>query len=432
MRNYDRYEVLNREELKDIQNRRLKETVASVYENVTPYRKKMEEAGVKPSDIGGIEDLHLLPFTEKNDLRDNYPYGMFNVDLEKVVRIHATSGTTGKPTVVGFTKNDLDTWSIDIARVLTAAGASAKDFIHVSYGYGLFTGGMGLHVGAERIGAATIPASSGNTTRQLQILRDFGSTILCCTPSYAMYLIEALEEAGYTKEDIHLKTGIFGAEPWSENMRKDIESKLGIKAYDIYGIAEIMGPGVAYECVNQNGLHISEDHFIPEIIDPIDGKVLEEGQEGELVFTCIKKEALPLIRYRTRDITSLTYEECSCGRQFARMTRLKGRTDDMLIIRGVNVFPSQIEEVLLSMEGVLPQYMIIIDRVHNLDRIKVQVEMSSNLAFDAVRLVEDKERSIKTAIESSLGISVDIQLVSPKTLLRSEGKAVRVVDNREM
>ena len=430
MKYYDNNELLEAEELHRLQGERLRDTVARVYENVLPYREKMDKIGIKPEDIKTIDDLALLPFTEKQDLRDSYPYGLFAVDMDRVVRIHASSGTTGKQTVVGYTEKDLDTWRIETARALTAAGASSKDFVHVAYGYGLFTGGLGLNGGAEKIGASTIPVSSGNTTRQLQIMRDFGSTILCCTPSYALYLAEALEEEGYTKDDIHLKAGLFGAEPWSEGMRRDIETKLGIKAYDIYGLSEIMGPGVAYECENQKGMHVSEDHFIPEIIDSATGRVLEDDKAGELVFTCINKEALPLIRYRTRDISSLTHERCSCGRSFARMSRPMGRTDDMLIIRGVNVFPSQIEDVLLRMEDVLPQYMIVVERINNLDRIQIQVEMSSAIPFDAVRLVEEKERSIKSAIESTLGIAADIKLVSPKTITRSEGKAVRVIDRR--
>ena len=427
---YDSNETIDRKQLNELQTQRLIKTVNLVYEKVKPYREKMIKAGITPNDITSLDDLKYLPFTEKQDLRDSYPYGMFASDMHDVVRIHASSGTTGKPTVVGYTKKDLDTWSTETARALYAAGASSEDFVHVSYGYGLFTGGLGLNAGAEKIGAGTIPASSGNTARQLQILRDFGSTILCCTPSYALYLAEALEEAGYSKKDIHLKAGLFGAEPWTESMRKDIEDKLGIKAYDIYGLSEIMGPGVGYECDNQDGMHISEDHFIPEIIDPATGKNLDNGVGGELVFTCITKEALPLIRYRTRDISSLKSGTCPCGRTFVRMSKPVGRTDDMLIIRGVNVFPSQIEEVLLRMDDVLPQYLIVVDRIRNLDRIQVQVEMSSTIPFDAVRLVEEKERNIRQAIESTLGIAVDIKLVSPKTLTRSEGKAVRVVDNR--
>lgn len=430
MKYYDKTEVASRDELHEIQSKNLIKTVTSVYENVIPYRKKMDAIGITPGDIKSIDDLHLLPFTEKQDLRDAYPYGMFAVDMKEVVRIHASSGTTGKQTVVGYTKNDLDVWSTDIARALTAIGASSSDYIHISYGYGLFTGGLGVHAGAEKIGASTIPVSSGNTARQIQIMRDFKSSILCCTPSYALYLAEALEDAGYTTKDIYLKAGLFGAEPWSENMRRDIEQKLGIKAYDIYGLSEIMGPGVAYECSSQTGLHVSEDHFYPEIIDPTTEQVLKDNINGELVFTCLNKEALPLIRYRTRDISSLTHEQCSCGRTFVKMNKPAGRTDDMLIIRGVNVFPSQIEEVLLTIEGVLPQYLIVVERVNNLDRIQVQVEMSSSIPFDAVRLVEEKERKIRQAIESTLGIAVDIKLVNPKTITRSEGKAVRVIDKR--
>ena len=430
MNYYDEYETLDPEKLSGIQSERLRETVRLVYDRVGPYREKMDAAGMKPEDVKTIDDLHLLPFTEKQDLRDAYPYGMFAADMEDVVRIHASSGTTGKQTVVGYTEEDLETWKIETARALTAAGAGRGDFVHVSYGYGLFTGGLGLGGGAEKLGAITIPVSVGNTSRQIQIMKDFGSTVLCCTPSYALYLSEAMEESGVSADELNLKCGLFGAEPWSENMRRDIETKLGIKAYDIYGLSEIMGPGVAYECREQDGMHISEDHFIPEIIDPETGETLEDGKKGELVFTCIKKQALPLIRYRTRDISSLTRSRCGCGRVFQRMSRPMGRTDDMLIIRGVNVLPSQIEHVLLQIDGVVPQYLIIVDRVDNLDRVQIQVELSPDTEFDAVRLVEEKERNIKTAVESALGITAQIKLVSPKTLTRSEGKAKRVIDNR--
>ncbi len=430
MNYYDQNEVLAPERLRDLQNVRLRKTVKRVYENVKPYRAKMDAMGVTPDDIQTIDDLHKLPFTEKQDLRDAYPYGMFAVPMDEVIRIHASSGTTGKQTVVGYTENDLETWRIDTARALAAAGGNRGDFVHVSYGYGLFTGGLGLNGGAEKLGASTIPVSVGNTARQIQIMKDFGSTILCCTPSYAMYLAETMEEMKVAPSDISLRAGIFGAEPWSENMRREIEERLHIKAYDIYGLSEIMGPGVAYECEAQDGMHIAEDHFIAEIIDPDSGKVLPDGEKGELVFSCIHKEALPLLRYRTRDLSSLTHELCSCGRSFGKMARPMGRTDDMLIIRGVNVFPSQIEHVLLQIDGITPQYLIVVDRIDNLDRMQIQVEMSLDAPFDAVRFVEGKERAIKSAIESTLGIAADIKLVSPKSLTRSEGKAKRVIDNR--
>jgi len=399
---------------------------------VKPYRDKMDAASVSPDDIETVDDLYKLPFTEKQDLRDAYPYGMFAVPMDEVVRIHATSGTTGKQTVIGYTANDLENWRGLAARALRAAGATKRDLVHISYGYGLFTGGLGLNGGAEKIGAAAIPVSSGNTRRQIRIMKDFGSSILCCTPSYALYLAEALKEEGLTAADISLRAGLFGAEPWSENMRLEIENSLGLKAYDIWGLAEMIGPGVAFECSERAGLHISEDHFISEIIDPESGAVLPDGELGELVFTCVNKEALPLIRYRTRDLSSLSRGACACGRTLARMSRQAGRTDDMLIIRGVNVFPSQVEHVLLQIEGITPQYLIVVDRINNLDRMLIQVEMSPDAPFDAVRFVEEKERSIKSAVESILGLSADVKLVSPKTLGRSEGKARRVVDNRAL
>ena len=429
---YDINETLAEGELKEIQNARLRDTVERVYARVKPYREKMDAAKVSPSDIRTVDDLYKLPFTEKQDLRDAYPYGMFAVSTDEVVRIHASSGTTGKQTVAGYTANDLESWRILTARALVAAGACRGDFIHVSYGYGLFTGGLGLNGGAEKLGAAAIPVSSGNTARQIQIMRDFGSSILCCTPSYALYIAESMKEAGVSPDELNLKAGLFGAEAWSENMRAQIEKGLGLKAYDIYGLTEIIGPGVAYECAEQDGMHISEDHFIPEIIDSESGALLADSQSGELVLTCINKEAFPLIRYRTRDVSFLTRTACPCGRSFARMARLMGRTDDMLIIRGVNVFPSQIEHVLLQIDGVNPQYLILVDRINNLDRMQIQVEMSPDAPFDAVRFVEEKERSIKAAVESTLGIAADIKLVSPNTLARSEGKARRVVDNRVM
>lgn len=424
-------ETAPRPELEALQSYRLSVTVRRVYENVPFYKDLFDRHGVKPEDIKTVKDLSKLPFTIKQDLRDTYPYGLFATHMDNVVRIHASSGTTGKQTVVGYTENDIKVWSECAARALTAAGGRARDFVHVSYGYGLFTGGMGMHYGAERIKATAIPASVGNTKRQITIMQDFGSSILCCTPSYALYLAETMQDMGLDKDSIHLKAGIFGAEPWTEEMRKEIEAKLGIKAYDIYGLSEIMGPGVSFECAQQSGMHINEDHFIPEIINPDTGEVLPDGEFGELVFTCITKEALPLIRYRTKDIASISRKKCECGRTLVKMTKPRGRSDDMLIIRGVNVFPSQIESVLLDISGVSPHYQIIVNRVNNLDIMDVMVEMSPDMDFDAVRLVEEKEHQIKAAVETVLGISATIKLVAPKTIERSEGKAKRVIDNRQ-
>lgn len=424
-------ETAPRSELESLQSYRLSVTVRHVYENVPFYKELFDKKGLKPEDIKSIRDLKKLPFTVKQDLRDQYPYGLFAVNLDKVVRIHASSGTTGKQTVVGYTDRDIEIWAEIAARALTAAGGAAKDFVHVSYGYGLFTGGMGMHYGAERMKATAIPASVGNTKRQIQIMQDFGSSILCCTPSYALFLAETMDEMNIDKASLKLKAGVFGAEPWTEEMRKEIESKLGIKAYDIYGLSEIMGPGVAFECCDQSGMHINEDHFIPEIIDPDTLEPLPDGQQGELVFTCITKEALPLIRYRTKDIAVLTREKCACGRTLVKMTKPMGRSDDMLIIRGVNVFPSQIESVLLDIKDVSPHYQIIVDRKNNLDTLDILVEMSQDMDFDAVRLVEDKEHQIKAAVESTLSIAANIKLVEPKTIARSEGKAKRVIDKRK-
>lgn len=424
-------ETAPRSELESLQSYRLSVTVRHVYENVPFYKELFDKKGLKPEDIKSIRDLKKLPFTVKQDLRDQYPYGLFAVNSDKVVRIHASSGTTGKQTVVGYTDRDIEIWAEIAARALTAAGGAAKDFVHVSYGYGLFTGGMGMHYGAERMKATAIPASVGNTKRQIQIMQDFGSSILCCTPSYALFLAETMDEMNIDKASLKLKAGVFGAEPWTEEMRKEIESKLGIKAYDIYGLSEIMGPGVAFECCDQSGMHINEDHFIPEIIDPDTLEPLPDGEQGELVFTCITKEALPLIRYRTKDIAVLTREKCACGRTLVKMTKPMGRSDDMLIIRGVNVFPSQIESVLLDIKDVSPHYQIIVDRKNNLDTLDILVEMSQDMDFDAVRLVEDKEHQIKAAVESTLSISANIKLVEPKTIARSEGKAKRVIDKRK-
>jgi phenylacetate-CoA ligase len=418
--------------LRKVQGKRLAEAVTRAYENVPFYKQRFDENGVKPSDIQSVDDLAKLPFTYKQDLRDNYPYGLFAVPKEKLQRIHASSGTTGKMTVVGYTARDIDDWAEDAARALTAAGGTASDYVHVSYGYGLFTGGLGLHYGAEKLGATAIPVSSGNTRRQIDILRDFGSNILCCTPSYAMYIGETMAEMGIGPDEIPLRAGIFGAEPWSDEMRAEIERLLGIKAYDIYGLSEIMGPGVAYECSAQTGMHINEDKYIPEIIDPDTGEILPEGTQGELVFTCIRKEALPLIRYRTRDIATIRREKCSCGRTLIKMSKPSGRTDDMLIIRGVNVFPSQIESVLLEMKLATPNYVLIVDRVDNLDTLEVQVEMTAEMFSDTIRDVERIEKQIRTALLSILGLSATVKLVEPKRIARSEGKAQRIIDKRKI
>lgn len=426
------YECMDRAELKKLQSERLVWQVKRMYENVALFRQRMDEKGIKPEDIHGIEDLSKLPFSYKQDLRDYYPFGLFAVPTKQIKRLHASSGTTGKQIVVGYTEHDLDMWSDCMARQIAAVGGSDESLVQVSYGYGLFTGGLGAHAGAEKIGAAVIPTSSGNTQRQIQTMIDFGTTILCCTPSYAMYLGEAIEEMG-VKDKLKLKAGIFGAEPWTEDMRKVIEDKLNIKAYDVYGLSEIMGPGVAYECECQDGMHVCEDMFIPEIIDPDTGEVLPEGSSGELVFTTVTKEAFPVIRYRTRDICSLKYEKCKCGRTFIRMNKPTGRSDDMLIIRGVNVFPSQIEEVLLKVGGnVTPNYQIIVGRVNNTDTLEVQVEMSENLFSDDVKSIEKIERNIKEQLRSVLGLSAKVTIVEPKTITRSEGKAKRVIDNRKL
>ena len=423
-------ECAPRSELEALQSYRLSRTVRRVYENVAPYRKKMDEAGVKPEDIKSIADLQKLPFTVKQDLRDNYPYGMFASPMKDVVRIHASSGTTGKQTVVGYTAHDIDMWAECAARALVSVGGTKDDFIHISYGYGLFTGGLGLHYGAEKLGATAIPASAGNSMRQLQLFKDFGSSIICMTPSYAISLIELMKENNISKDEFKLKAGVFGAEPWTEEMRKEIEAGLGIKAYDIYGLSEIMGPSVSCECECQCGMHICEDHFIPEIIDPDTLEVLPAGQQGELVFTCITKEALPLIRYRTRDIATLVYDKCECGRTLVRMLKPQGRTDDMLIIRGVNVFPSQIESALLSVDSKATNYFLEVDRVNNLDTLEVQVEMRADMFGDEIKTLEAYKKKVKAAIDSAIGVGVSVKLVEPKTLARSTSKAVRVNDKR--
>lgn len=424
-------ECADRETLRALQSERLRKMVKNCYEKIPFYRKKFDEIGLKPEDIQSIDDIVKLPFTYKTDLRDNYPYGLFAVPKEELVRIHASSGTTGKQTVVGYTQEDINHWADGAARALVAAGCTKSDYVHVSYGYGLFTGGLGLHYGAERLGATAIPVSSGNTARQVQILQDFGSNILCCTPSYAAYIGETCRDMGVDTAVLPLRAGLFGAEAWSEGMRQNIESLLNIKAYDIYGLSEIAGPGVSYECCEQTGMHVCEDYFYPEIIDPDTGEVLPDGVYGELVFTCIGKEALPLVRYRTRDISMLTHEKCSCGRTLVKMKKPHGRTDDMLIIRGVNVFPSQIEYVLTKL-GLEPNYRILVDRVGNHDTMEVQVEMTAEMFSDAVKNIASSEKKIAAALQSTLNISAKVTLVEPKSLARSEGKAVRVIDNRKI
>lgn len=424
-------ETMPRHEIEYLQSLNLCKTVRRVYDRVPLMRQRMDELNVSPDDIKHIKDIVKLPFTLKNDLRDTYPYGMFACNMSEVVRIHATSGTTGKQTVIGYTQKDIELWADCVARALVSAGADKGDIVHIAYGYGLFTGGLGIHYGAEKLGAIALPASSGNTERQISMIKDFESAILCCTPSYALYIIDALEQAGVKLSEIKLKSGIFGAEAWTEDMRLEIERRLGIKAYDIFGLAEISGPGVAFTCECQNGMHINEDHFYPEIINPDTCERLPDGEEGELVFTSITKEAFPLIRYRTRDITSLSREKCPCGRTLVKMSRLKGRTDDMLIIRGVNVFPSQIESVLLSL-GHEPHYQLVVDRINNLDTLEVQIEMSGAMFSDEVRKLDVIEQNISKAIFSTLGLSAKVKLVEPRTIARSEGKAKRVIDRRNL
>jgi len=425
-------ECMSREQLEKLQLRRLKETVYKVYAFVPAYKEKMDRAGIRPDDIKTLEDLQKLPFTTKQDLRDNYPFNLFAIPLSDVVRIHSSSGTTGKPTVVGYSKNDIEIWAELMARALTSAGASRHSVIQNAYGYGLFTGGLGVHYGAEKIGASVIPTSGGNTKRQVLLMKDFGTTILTCTPSYALYMYEVMQEMGIEPSDLKLKAGIFGAEPWSENMRKEIENKLEIDAYDIYGLSEIIGPGVAIECRCKSGLHIAEDHFIPEIIDPETGQILEDGAQGELVITAITKEAMPLIRYRTRDLTILNRTRCECGRTHARIQKVLGRSDDMVIIRGVNVFPSTVESVLLDIPGVEPHYLLIVDRKNNLDELEVQVEVSESIFSDEIRKLEELGNLITKELEGNLGVGVKVRLVEPKALERSEGKAKRVIDKRKI
>jgi len=422
---------MNRDGIKHVQSERLRETVERVYFNVPYYRDKMQKAGLGPESIKSIDDIVKLPFTTKQDLRDNYPFGLFAVPMSEIVRVHASSGTTGKPTVVGYTRNDISTWSEVMARTLTSAGANRNDFIQVAYGYGLFTGGLGLHYGGEKIGASVIPISGGNTMRQIQLMHDFGSTVLACTPSYALFLAEAIQESGIKREDLKLKVGVFGAEPWTENMRREIEEKLRIKAIDIYGLSEVIGPGVASECLVQDGLHIAEDHFYPEIIDPVTLQVLPSGSTGELVFTTITKEGLPLIRYRTRDLTRLNHEKCKCGRTMVRMEKCLGRSDDMLIIRGVNLFPSQVESVLLEMSEIKPHYLLIVDRVNNLDTLELKVEVDEAFFQDKISQLESLRHKLQTNLENSIGLGIKVTLVEPKVLERSEGKAKHVIDKRK-
>lgn len=422
-------ECMSRDELSNLQGARLVKMVDRVYHSVPFYRKKMQYMGLEPGDIKGLEDLSKLPFTTKDDLRENYPLGLVAVPEEQINRIHASSGTTGKPTVVAYTKKDLAIWSECVARCLTMAGVTRKDRVHVSYGYGLFTGGLGLHDGASHLGATVIPMSSGNTKKQITLMEDFGATALACTPSYAMHLAEALVDAGKVSK-IKLKAAVCGAEPWTDAMRDALEKMLNIKAYDIYGLSEIMGPGVAQDCPFHKGLHIWEDHFIPEILDPETLDPIGEGARGELAITTITKEALPLFRYRTKDLTSISYDKCDCGRTHARIARFTGRTDDMLIIRGVNVFPSQIEAALLEMDGVLPNYMMIVDRKDNLDTLEVRVEVEERFFSDQMNQLQQFTKKVEHVLKQALGIAAKVKLVEPKTIERSEGKAKRVVDKR--
>ena len=424
-------ECASLEEIRAIQNEKLVKQVKHVYENVEYYRNLMDEKGVKPEDIKSIDDLHKLPFLTKADLRDAYPYGLLAKDLKDCVRIQSTSGTTGRRVVAFYTQNDVNLWEDCCARAIVAAGGTNEDVCQVAYGYGLFTGGPGLNGGSHKVGCLTLPMSSGNTERQIQFMQDLHSTILCCTPSYAAYIGETLKEMGLSPDDIDLKAGIFGAEPWTEEMRRDIEKSLGIKAYDIYGLTETSGPGVSFECEEQTGMHINEDHFLAEIIDPETGEVLPEGSKGELVFTSLDKEAFPLLRYRTRDICVLTRKECSCGRTLIKMCKPMGRSDDMLIIRGVNVFPSQIETVLLQ-EGYSANYLIEVDRERNTDTLDVSVELNPEQFSDTVKDLSAKEKSLASAIKTMLGINPKVHLVAPKTITRSEGKAVRVIDKRKL
>ncbi|WP_039764412.1 MULTISPECIES: phenylacetate--CoA ligase family protein [unclassified Caldicellulosiruptor] len=428
---WSEYEKLNRKQYEELQLERLKRTVERVYENVPFYRKKFDEIGVKPHHIKTLKDIQLLPFTTKDDLRENYPYGLFTVPLSKIVRIHASSGTTGKPTVVGYTKHDMEIWTEVVARIVTAAGVREHDIAQIAFGYGLFTGAFGLHQGLERVGATVIPISSGNTEKQLMVMQDFGATVLVCTPSYALYMDEVANELNIDRSKLKLRIGLFGAESSTVEMRREIEKKWGLFATENYGLSEIIGPGVSGECEFREGLHINEDHFYPEIINPQTGEVLPEGETGELVLTTITKEGMPLIRYRTRDITSLIFEPCKCGRTNVRMTSVKGRTDDMLIIRGVNVFPSQIESVLMGIEGIGPHYQLVVTKRGYLDDLEVHVELVDGKLLERYAELEKLENKIKHRIYTVLGLNVKVKLVEPKTLERTTGKAKRVVDLRK-
>jgi phenylacetate-CoA ligase len=423
---------MNRNELNRLQSERLVDIVKYTYERVADFRGKMDKIGLKPSDIKGIDDIAKLPFTVKEDMRANYPFGMFAAERKDIVRLHASSGTTGKLTVAGYTQRDLDDWAEGCARALTAAGADRNSIVHIAYGYGLFTGGLGMHYGAEKIGAAVVPVSSGNTPRQLQLMVDFGADILCCTPSYAIYLADEIEKAGIDKKTLKLRSGIFGAEPWSEEMRREIEERLNIKAYNIYGLSEISGPGVSFECSCRDGCHVNEDLFFPEIVDPKTLKPLPYGTEGELVFTTLRKEGMPLIRYRTRDICSLINEKCSCGREFIKMTRIFGRSDDMLIIRGVNIFPSQIESALLNIPELSAHYQIIADRQNSQDSIEISVEIKEEYFTDEIKILENLKRKAAAELLSAIGVNASIKIVPQNSIPRSEGKAVRVVDKRKL
>lgn len=428
-----KYEVefMEREELEELQLKRLEETLVRAYENVPYYKDKFDSLGIEPEDIETLDDLEKLPFTTKEDLRKAYPFGMFAVPKKEIVEIHTTSGTTGKPTVAGYTEKDIEIWSEVMARALSMASVTSKDLIQNAYGYGLFTGGLGVHYGAQKIGAMVIPISTGNTKRQIEVMRDFGTTVLTCTPSYALYLAETLKKEGLSLDDINLRIGIFGAEMWTEEMRKKIENRLGLTALNIYGLTEIIGPGVAQECMQKTGLHIFEDHFYPEIIDPKTGKRLPPGEKGELVITTLTKEAMPMIRFRTRDITSLFDDECKCGRTLRRISRITGRTDDMIKVRGVMVFPSQIEKALLKVDGLEPHYQIVITRPHYLDEMEIRVETSPELFSDEVKEMEKIKKKIEKVVHEEIGLRVNVTLVEPGTLPRSEGKAVRVIDKRK-
>lgn len=425
-------ECMDQESLRKIQSIRLKKNVGHVYHNTPFYRKKMQELGITPDDINDIDDIVKLPFTTKDDLRDNYPFGLCAVPMSQIVRIHASSGTTGKPTVVGYTRKDLSAWTECLARCFTAYGADKSDFFQVAYGYGLFTGGLGAHYGAEHIGASVIPMSSGNTDKQIILMHDFGATVLCCTPSYALFMADAIRDSGIKRENLKLRIGAFGAEPWTENMRKEIEDKLGIKAYDIYGLSEIAGPGIGYECKYQSGTHLNEDHYYPEIVDPHTLKPVAQGETGELVFTHLTKEGMPLIRYRTKDLTALHQGKCECGRTLVRMDRILGRSDDMLIIRGVNVFPTQIEEVILESPEFEPHYLLTIDRINNTDRMELKVEVRPEFYSDEIKEMLSLRKKLTGRLQSVLGLGVDVKIVEPRTIERSMGKSKRVVDNRKL